>query len=459
MAELVRSGYDLPTLRAQLDRTSREQAKVVVDFVWHDNAVPVMTIDPNALGVPDKIASARDLEEKRFKITPGLADAIARIVPPPADAPSLWLELPFPRGYLHLVPWERLLSPVLRRPLRRLPNFTLRPQASGNSLRVLLCASQPVAKSPFPAGELVVEAARCWTDTLEHRVAVHVFGDVTVADHARLALRGHSDVTVHDPYEAASFPLPRRTRGLEETADEVSNPWLLWMESAAQGVAADVVHFVGHGYLSGDEGALALASSPVVNTDTRWARFIGVTQLSEFMCRVGAWSLALTGAPYNFSLAGLRDLADGTALVNPGVAFVHDADLDRELGELKAGLRMIYADDTPHASLPSLTSWSHPASVDYPEEPPSTLLDVDGASTLFSEATQQVLAREETPAWVAAGARAFETLQADWFPDALAPADPDAVAALERISAIFDQHVQTHVAGFGEGIGEGTVET
>jgi len=283
---------------------------------------------------------------------------------------------------------------------------------------------------------------------------VHVFGDVPVTHECRAGIGHDPDVTIHDPDEAAAFPLPQRTRGLEETAEEVTNPWLLWMESAMEGVAADVVHFVGHGYLSGDEGALALASSPVVNTDTQWARFIGVTQLCEFMCRVGAWSLALTGAPNNFSLAGLRDLADGTALARPGVAFVHDAGLDPNMEELKAAVRMIYADDIPHSPLPSLTSWSHPASVEYPEEPPSTLLGADGASTLFSDATQKVLAREETPAWVAAGARALETLQADWFPDALAPSDPEAVAALERITAIFDEHVQTHVGGIGKGTGE-----
>jgi hypothetical protein len=454
MAELVRSGYDLPTLRVQLERTTREQAQVVVDFVWHDNVDPVMTVHPDALGVPDTITSARDLPESRFLLPPGLAAAIAEIVPPSADAPCLWLQLPFPRGYLHLVPWERLLSPVVGRPLRRLPNFTLRPQAPGNNLRVLLCASQPRAKSRFSAGELVVQAAQCWRGALEDRVAIHVFGDVSVAKKAGHTLAQHPHVTVHNPNEAAAFPLPRRTRGLEETADEVTNPWLLWMESATQGVAADIVHFVGHGYLSGDEGALALASSPVVNTDTRWARFIGVTQLCEFMCRVGAWSLALTGAPNNFSIAGLRGLADGIALARPGVALVHDAGVDPDLDELKAGLRMIYVDDMPDAPMSSLTSWSHPASVEYPNEPYSMLLGADGASTLLSEATQQVLAREETPAWVAAGARALETLQADWFPDAHAPEDPEAVAALERISAIFDQHIQTHVAG----IGEGTVE-
>ena len=121
------------------------------------------------------------------------------------------------------------------------------------------------------------------------------------------------------------------------------------------------------------------------------------------------------------------------------------------MNQLQAGLRMIYEDDIPHTPMSSLTSWSHPASVEYPDQPTTTLLGASGASTLFSEATQQVLAREETPTWVAAGARALETLQADWFPDALAPDDPEAVAALERISAIFDEHVQTHVAGLGEG--------
>ena len=53
----------------------------------------------------------------------------------------------------------------------------------------------------------------------------------------------------------------------------------------------DFVHFVGHGYLSGDRGAIAVATSPTVNTDQQWSRFIGSVELNTFLSQVGAWGL------------------------------------------------------------------------------------------------------------------------------------------------------------------------
>jgi hypothetical protein len=451
MAELVRAAYELPTLRIRLDRTTSVGAAAVFELIHGPDVQPVCSVDTKALGLPDEVTSPRDVPEQKFTIPAPAAEQIVNALGPLDQMPELWLELPFPRGYLHLVPWEALLSKEIGRPLRRLPNFTLRPHAPGDTLRVLLCTSAPAAKSPFPARELLEQVVGCWTSGMSRRVTVHIFGDAQVAQAARSAFGQRPDVTVHDPSEAAAFPAPTRMRTLDEAPDEITSPWLLWMESALGGVAADVVHFVGHGYLSCDQGAVALASSPMLNTDTTMARFIGGTQLAGFMGRVGAWTLGLTGPAHNYCGAGLRALADGIALVRPGIAIVHDAGIDRKMGELHAALRMIYEAENPRVPLASVCSWSHPAAVEFNDEPAAELLTADGESALFAESTQTVLAAEETPAWVAAGARALEGLQADWFSDKAMPRDQEAIDALRKVTDLFDEHVRAHMSDPGVG--------
>jgi hypothetical protein len=444
----VRSEHDLPTLRVRLQRTTREQAQAVFDvLLGAGEPRRAGHATTRQLGVPDQVTSWRDLPETRFTVPARIARQISEAIRELVGAdnpPALWLELAHPRGYLHLVPWEQLLSEPLGLPLMRLPNFTLRPQAPGASLRVVLCASHPAAKSAFPVEQLIATIAAQWSGAVDRRVSVHVFTDIDVTDHVRALLASRPNVTVHNPRDAASYPPPPRTRNLSETEGEVSNPWLRWIVDALEGKAADAVHFIGHGYISGDRGALALASTPVLNTDTRWSRFVGATQLGDFLCQVGAWSLALSGPPHNHCAAGLRDLADSIAQLRPGVVLLHDAGADYRGDELRRALTMIYGGTPPSGPMPAMTCWSHPAFVAFEESTRSALITEDGHSTLISSTTQEVLARAETPAWVAAGARALETLQADWTSGTTGPPDPDAVAALRSVSELFDEHVRTY---------------
>jgi hypothetical protein len=84
---------------------------------------------------------------------------------------------------------------------------------------------------------------------------------------------------------------------------------------------------------------------------------------------------------------------------------------------------------------------SHPSFVAFPEDE-VPMCGSDGTSTLLAETTRHVLAQDDTPAWVAAGARSLEALQARMIPtDGDAP-DPAALDALHAVSKLFDEHVQ-----------------
>ncbi|MET8628444.1 hypothetical protein ABZW30_32665 [Kitasatospora sp. NPDC004669] len=209
-----------------------------------------------------------------------------------------------------------------------------------------------------------------------------------------------------------------------------------------------------HGYLAGERGAIALASTPLLNTDTMFSRFVGSAEMSALLTQVGAWCLVLTGPPYNYSGAGLRELADSIALVRPGVVLVDELDLDREGAQFAATVEMVFGEGPAAAeAMPGITCWAHPRFVEYPRPPQQAdLLTADGRSSLIEPATHDALASEQTPAWVAAATRYLEAQQSEWVPDTTeaAEVDPDAVAALRSVSRLLDNHVRRHL-GTGPG--------
>lgn len=450
MAMIVRSEHDLPTLRVSLGRGERGAVELSVMRgrveigsptgcqtveLGPTTSMPQGAVPDEAFTVPDHVMS-------------WLAGAFERMGPSPIPPErAVWLEFPSPRGYLHLLPWERLLAP-LGRPVLRLPNHTVRPQAPSAIIEVALLASSPLAKSGFDPAAQVDRLARLWRDRSGHDVHLHLFTDAAAYPRLRdltadLGPRLH----VYDPAQAER----RRRRERSDPGDRssvVSNPWLTWVTDALTGHALDVVHVVAHGYLSGDRGALALASSPEANTDRSWARFVGAAELSTFLTGIGAWSLVVSGPPDNSSGMGLRELGDAIALNSPGVTATHELTLDPEADQLGHLIEMVYAGGGADLEpMPAVTCWVHPKFVEYPpEEQESLLLTSDGRSALVQGATQELLSADHTPSWVASGTRYLESLQTRWLPESPSePVDQDAVKALESVSDLLEHHAQRHL--------------
>jgi hypothetical protein len=439
---LVRSDNDLPTLRVHLrgpagtGKTSRGSEPVAAFQVLRGPG-PVTwteTVPTRQLGLADWIRSVRDVHESDFALPGPVAtaasDALRRLSRP--DDPACWLELPPPRGYLHFLPWERLLSPSLDRPLLRLPNFTLRPSAPGASMRVVLVVAQAPTKRPFDVPGTVEELTRCWLMSTGRSVTLEVFVTPDDVDTVRDLFADNPAVTVHDP---------RTVRTLIPGVS--GNGWVAWVRTALAGRAADVVHVVGHGTLAGEHGALALPNLRIGETSPARHGTLGAVDLCTSLNRAGAWGLVMTSPPSSHCPAALRDLADAVAQARPGVVALHELDAADATEQMWAMLRMLIDGRPPSGSLPGVMCWSHPSFVAFPDEA-TPLCGSDGTSTLIAEATHDVLAQVDTPAWVAAGARSLEALQARVMPTGGEPPDPDAVAALEAVSQLFEQHVRTY---------------
>ena len=110
--------------------------------------------------------------------------------------------------------------------------------------------------------------------------------------------------------------------------EQVSDPWLRSILDEMRGTTVEAVHFVTHGYVTGDQPAIAVAESPTRNDDRLWARFIGPGQLTACLTQLGAWSVGFSSPPANFSRMGLRELADNIARQRPGPVIYHDAGSD-----------------------------------------------------------------------------------------------------------------------------------
>lgn len=447
MAAVVRSEHDLPTIRIRQSAKDPRHEAVFEAVRGRGRGREVTRCGLAELGLPEELTRSR-WPDSSFSVPAHVIEALrtaarrlGRSPTPPYDA--LWLELPSPRGYLYLLPWERLLA-SLGRPLFRLPNYTVRPRASTTSLQVAVCASAPLAKTWFDTASFLERFIPQWVGHSGREVTVHVFTDMAGYERLRSVTAGYSPATVvvHDPAEARDYTAPERTTRLGLSA-AVTNPWLLWMRDAMQGQALDVVHFTSHGYLSGDRGAIALASTPAHNTDRELSRFVGAAEMSAFLAQVGAWAFVLSGPPYNYCAPGLRELADAIALVQPGIALVHDLELDESMAQFASTVQTVFGGEPVPGPMPAISCWTHPRFVEFPAfEQRAFYVTQEGYSSFIDDATHAALGREDTPAWVASATRYLEAQQVQWFPHPEDErVDRAAVTALSSVAALVEKHV------------------
>ncbi|MYR07386.1 hypothetical protein GTV32_14190 [Gordonia sp. SID5947] len=445
MAIAIRSELELPTLRILLDPQRRNFSEAVFQVVV-GRATPqeVARCQLEDLGMPNTLTGRNPVEGKQLTIpedvVTAIQEAVSGLKSPLPPHRALWLEFPSPRGFLYVMPWERLLEP-LDRPLFRLPNHLVRPQVPGDTLEVALCSSAPMAKSAFVPPYHLAMLAEHYQSIPQRAVTVHVFTDERWFPEMRDTFADNPSVVVYDPDAARRYDLPERDPQVA-TVGGVSSPWLQWMRDVTGDKPIDFVHFVTHGYLSGDLGAIALASSPVVKTDQHWSRFIGSVELDMFMSQVGAWGLGLTSPPHNFSEAGLRALADSIALIRSGVAITHISDRDPDGAQLGAVLQAVFAPDVDLTPVPGVTCWTHPLFTEVPDTSYEAA-GIDDSSSMFATDTMKTaLAEADTASWVASASRVLETQQMRWLPDSADEApDLAAVTALQNVAALVERHV------------------
>jgi hypothetical protein len=316
-----------------------------------------------------------------------------------------------PSGYLPIVPWELLLEPKLQVPILRLSYTDVQPIISSQSLDIIVCFSFPVAKQFMDPGQIIEYYFRHIPPNIARYTTFHVFADFSIQPLlAQVQARNpECKLKIYDPQAASKYGVPEANPSPSASTVELDSPWLLWMRDAMGSQSADLVHFFCHGYLAREDGFLCFSESPLRNEDELYSRFVGARQICTFLDQVGAWSVAFSSQPGNYSIAGLRLLHDQMARIRPGPALYHDMQTDPQCEGLRQAYQYAYAIEEsvpPRSESISLCchpDWAMPATS--PDNESAILLR---ELTLAGRMPDVFHSVENTPSWLASGQRALE---------------------------------------------------
>jgi hypothetical protein len=228
----------------------------------------------------------------------------------------------------------------------------------------------------------------------------------------------------------------------------VENPWLLWILTALRGHTADVVQFLCHGFLAMEQGSIALAESPLKNSDRRTARFVGPRQLNAFLTRLGAVSAGFSSPPRNYSSPGLRLLAHQMGVSWPGPVLLHDLARDPGSVRLRDTYRYLFrGTNAPQPDPGVVTLYTYPSRG--PQPTGRVGFRAITKSALAYSGTEPALelgpASRGAPAWTVASQRYLEQSVAE-FTEVSPDSERQHAAqggisdALDRVSEILARH-------------------
>jgi hypothetical protein len=394
-------------LEAGLEPSGAE-LQVVFVLARGDETLARLEATPDDLGMPMRWLEARG-RSGGFRMPSYVLEAVKELLEEvPRDQP-LWLRLSGTRGYLPLVPWERLLQPDLGRPVLRLPNLPLRPAERHTTLDMVVCFSSPAAKPVLPVTQLAEEFVLQFPDDLARRTRFHVFADAGAQPELRRVIddfKGNFEICLYDPAQAADYE-PIAGIALE-------SPWLIWMARAMGGRGVDAIHFLCHGYLGKDQGGLALAESPLRNVDADWARFIYARELSLFLNRVGAWAVAFSSPLENRSIRGLRLLQEQLSQLCAGPILLHDLRVPRGAEGLRAAERFLFGTGAqPAPASPAISLYCHPWTATETAESDTVSKSLLAQFTLSEKLGSLLLEGDDCPAWVTSSQRRLEQAAAE----------------------------------------------
>ena len=388
----------------------------------------------------------------------------------------LWVHLVKPYGVLRFVPWERALGDALPVPILMLPDFIFPPPRESSAvLDVALCGSAPLDREEGWVHQAVNDVADRILEAQARRTRLHVFVDSALAPHLRAKYAATQrlgvDVFVHGPEKAMPYLEDDPSSRLVDRTGQLRSPWLLWMRDALRGQPVDVVHFVCHGHLTRDNGALLFAQSPLERTDRFLAGPVGQTELGTFLTQIGAWSSAFTSVIDDNSEPGLRALADGIAQSRPGPLLMNTLHADPGAAALVGAYHLLYSKDPMDAPKSSaLSMYCQPyrvKSIHGPDAAPRGSVDFGVMRNVQQREAAELVTQSSSPLdayfakgdvlpWVASTERYVENVQLRFQHSAQNSVDdqPDeSVALRQEVTMQTLDKLRSAVARIAEGSG------
>jgi hypothetical protein len=412
VASNLQAEYALRCLALTLDRTSGEPIVVFeLQVPNREGTAALMTASSEQIGLQLTETELNE-REQQFALPDYLLHGLASVLRDSESAADpLWIRFSAPSGLLPIVPWERLLQPHLGVPILRLPYHPILPPAPQRSLDSVICFSSPKSQHSVSAEAIADAFIRQIPADLAAYTTFHLFADAEVQPvlhDVKKDFGAKFDINIYDPAGAPDAISAVKGRKGSKPAGNIQNPWLIWMRDALRGRSADIVHFLCHCYLNRQDGALALAESPASSAADDRGTLVFAAEIVDFLDAIGAWSVAFTSPPSNYSAVGMRMLQDQVARLRPGPCLLHDMTQPGAGEGLAATYRFLYVRSwQPPPNSPTVSLYCHP----YRE-----MQDVqtDAASErLISEFTlagrvPDLLQSAARPAWVATAQRILE---------------------------------------------------
>ena len=405
MAEQLQAEFSLPVLKVRQSMEKRGPVAFCQLVVNTEGEQRVVASRSDLLADFGFVTRTDDSSELELavprQIVAWVADWVNDTLAPDA---VLWLHLVKPYGQLGAVPWERDLQPGFPSRILRLPDVLPAPARSTSTFRLALCATAPAPEGPSTAAMMGPAIARAIADGIGPSLRLEVFGDLEAHEMLERDLANLGcPVEVHIP-----------DAGFDQRYDDEAtsqNRWLWWMRRVIAPGSVDAVHFVVHGALFGEEGAVLTPWSPT-NEYRSTPQYVTARDLRQFLTAVGALTVGFSAPDDNYSDFGLRFLADDLGARRAGPVIFHDPQLDGiVLGDAYRFLASQEPDIPPRS--PGLFIYAQPSRVGAG----GGSADLDPRLTLesmpTSSAVKEHFAKEETPGWLAAAERYVDEQQAE----------------------------------------------
>jgi hypothetical protein len=375
MAELLKRDFDLIALKVQsLDNQADHNVRFTLQYKVAGTLTDarVWTTSAERIGLPSRINN-RDVLHRgpQFQLPREMLSDLGQWFESETDGTRpLWVHLVKPYGGLRLVPWERLLLEALRAPVLMLPDFIFpAPLEAKDVLDVAICGSAPLGHEEHWVVRALAQSVAGIVRAAPRRLRIHVFTDRDIA--ARLPGEPswpqgdpQAEIVVHDSAGAEKYAYEDPSSRLLDTTGTLRSPWLLWMREAMRNHPIDVMHFVCHGYMTRERGAMLFAQSPAERTDRFLSGPVGAMELQTFLTQIGAWSTVFTAVYDNYSDPGLRAMGDDIAQSRPGPLMMVWGTVDPELTAMADGYRFLYAPEPEQPPRhPSLFIYCQPSRV------------------------------------------------------------------------------------------------
>jgi hypothetical protein len=330
MAVLIAHRWSLGVLRVTLDEAPAVPT-VTCEVVINEGSQTKVRLHRQfpiwAFGVSDSVDRFRG-RELDLSVPSELVADLASWVHGGADNRAvLWIHLVKPYSVLGAVPWEKMETSI-GIPILRLPDLLPDQAPPEGSIDIAVCAAALRRKGDLPLVEVaseILDAAGSLDDA-----RVHFFVDQKIVEQLsdRLGATAGAPVanwTVHewDPTRGADLGNPPRSG--RRTASRADNRWLAWIQDAARKQSFDILHFVCHGYVTGqgDQGVLALPVSPA-EADFKSASHVTAADVLNAARKVGAFAVGFSSLPGNYSTSGMRLVADAVGANRAGPVFMYD---------------------------------------------------------------------------------------------------------------------------------------